>query len=498
MNKRSRYLVEKIHSMAKRPGKTSSLSNSPSVADVEIPNDVRMVFGTQESGEVDQAPAPDHEIDSLSTEINSTNHEIEATPQEIDTAPQEINSTTPEIEAAPQEINDASQNNIDENDEIGENGTEVRKIDSTTNHQIDPDDHEIGEEIDSSNHEINSTTPEIEAAPQEINGASQNKIDENEEIGAEVQDINAEVHEIDPEVHEIAADVIENNTDVITDSPDVSDEVLQEKVEEAAQTSVLDSKEAETELDGPELNDVPSDKSSSKPVPATEEPSVDATQEADTAEHSQETEPALDIPSSGDVISSVHDVFTTVSKVLEDMSSDVDDENDVSEALKQLKSSDFGEVDLNRFQSEFPGLPLDDVVADLQNFQVYYTNLTTDEGDDVLEIELNKRQVIYQAMAKILGQVPVSLARLLFVLGAKLFIAAFYAISEGCNFDRILEKTIFHAKPGLGVNVEEIFDDHMLDFFTKGCEILDVDADFCNIIAQDCISLTELHLFVNM
>jgi hypothetical protein len=133
-------------------------------------------------------------------------------------------------------------------------------------------------------------------------------------------------------------------------------------------------------------------------------------------------------------------------------------------------------------------------VPEMANFVKYYGSLKDDEqGVDVLDVELRKRSVLYRKVQEILSSgVPPAIVHLLFVMGAKTFVVAFYAVSQGLRYDALLQRSIFQVRPNVGANVSDLFEDHLQTLLAKGCELLQLDPAFQASIHNDHVSYDEL------
>lgn len=366
MNKRSRYLVEKINSVPMPSGKSRS---TPSAADIEIPDDVRVVF-EKPIADPSAPEYPEHENDK-------------------ENGPENEAASIPDIEQDGDLENSAS-------------------ILETVEKEVVFDDNEKGVE------EEESTVESVE------------------EQAAEVQE--KEITMPSEEPMEETDLVLYGNTLETDHVPEVP--VLTEDIQETALMSPESARK-------------------------------------------------------------IRDTFKAVREELRAMPSEAVESHHDALMAKYSGSNDAEKTDMHRFVDGFPGMPLESMEEEARNFYKYYANLTTDEGGDVFEIEFAKRTTLYWAMSRILGTVPISLVRLLLIIGAKLFVVAFYAIAEGLRFNKALKKTVFHASPGLGVNVDDVFDDYISELYQKGCHLLELDADFRNTLAQDCISYQELLLLAD-
>lgn len=194
------------------------------------------------------------------------------------------------------------------------------------------------------------------------------------------------------------------------------------------------------------------------------------------------------LPRATEVPYTIHDTLVSVRGTLEAMPcvDPTEDRNSVSRPTPA--------ADMARLATAFPGAPSDPAIQQhLMDFHQFYSNLTTDDGEDVLALELAKRAHLYRALSPIFhGDVPPSVMKLLLVLGAKPFVVAFHAMSEGFDPDSSSIGDIFETLPGLGVDVTNTFDDFLGSFFQKGSELMQLERAFSQALSHDCVSFQEL------
>lgn len=162
------------------------------------------------------------------------------------------------------------------------------------------------------------------------------------------------------------------------------------------------------------------------------------------------------------------------------------------QSLKQMFTASNPKLDdaIRRMQTT-PTVP--DAYTECPNFYRYYRSLT-DNGVDVLNLEFQKRNTLRHHVQTTLAtaHVPSFVAHLLFVLGAKTFVVAFYAITHRVAFDKLIHKTIFDIRPGLGVDVDDVFDKHVHVLYNKGADLLELSFDFRTLLNQENVSYHEL------
>ena len=189
------------------------------------------------------------------------------------------------------------------------------------------------------------------------------------------------------------------------------------------------------------------------------------------------------------------DTFTNVADILDNLPV-VEDEWVAS--LVQVQQSDL-ECDKDALLAHFPNLSPSEFSQDVENFCKYYQNIKTDDEGigDVFQAELDKRKILYEALANMPDIAP-SMGHLLFSLGAKTFVVACYAAMQGCQLAPPAETSIFTARPGLGVDVTDVFDDCLFHYYVQGGALLGLPREFLENLSNDCISFHELQLLATM
>ena len=127
------------------------------------------------------------------------------------------------------------------------------------------------------------------------------------------------------------------------------------------------------------------------------------------------------------------------------------------------------------------------------DFYKYYSAVC-DNGEPMFPRELDKRIRLQQALRDV-GCDSLVMQRLLFLLSSKAFIVAYSAmVTDGFDFDAVFRSSIFRTRPSLGMDLTDLFEQHLQDVFTRGTVLLNVNVDpaFLSSIASDCVTYHEL------
>jgi len=192
----------------------------------------------------------------------------------------------------------------------------------------------------------------------------------------------------------------------------------------------------------------------------------------------------------------VRDIFAVVQTVLDALPVA---EDDSTLALAEIKNNNV-DFDKRALVERLSHFPLSELDKDLNNFHKYYMNVQSDDAEmNVMEVEVEKRVELYQALLKTVARNPefLHLVRLLFLFSAKTFIVACYAVSQGCAVKPCSRTSIFRTRPAVGADVTEVFDDYLNDYFQEGCTMLGLRHDFLGTISDECVSIYELQVLVS-
>jgi hypothetical protein len=273
---------------------------------------------------------------------------------------------------------------------------------------------------------------------------------------------------------ETAGDIPETETETAGDIPEMETETMEDVTEGATgEETVPEAMEDVSEETAPEAM-----------VAGTEEEVVPETGSVDEAE----------VPVSN--AQAVRDIFAAVQTVLDALPAA---EDTSTLALAEIKNSNVV-FDKRALVERLPHFPLSELDKDLHNFHKYYMNVQSDDADmDVIEVEVEKRVELYQALLKTVAGNPdfLQLVRLLFLFSAKTFIVACYAVSQGCAVKPCSRTSIFRTRPAVGADVTEVFDDYLNDYFQEGCTMLGLSDDFLATISDECVSIYELQVLAS-
>lgn len=294
----------------------------------------------------------------------------------------------------------------------------------------------------------------------------------------------------------------ETMEDVTVDEVTVDDVTVDEATEEETATAIMEdvAEEAvpEEETATETMEDVTEEETATETMEdVTEEAvpddeTVPATMEDVTEEVGNVDEAEVPVSNA----QAVRDIFAVVQTVLDALPAA---EDDSTLALAEIKNSNV-DFDKRALVERLSHFPLSELDKDLNNFHKYYMNVQSDDAEmNVMEVEVEKRVELYQALLKTVARNPefLHLVRLLFLFSAKTFIVACYAVSQGCAVKPCSRTSIFRTRPAVGADVTEVFDDYLNDYFQEGCTMLGLRHDFLGTISDECVSIYELQVLVS-